>query len=534
MRIIRCLLVISGALLFCSHLNSCVYSRTRLAAFEPVGSTAEISSPTKVHLFDGSVGVFSGGMLFVEGVGIEGNGILYDLTRVQSQQVSSIPIEDIAFLEYYVKEIESGPILGVLGSAVFFLAAIQNSDIHKYFFGSCPTVYSLDESGPALQAECFSYSISEASETDDLDRINGVRDNNGELTLNVRNEAFETHYINLMELIVADYPESYEAFPMNRQFPESKRQILLLGEESELTGAETRDGENVLSLIKERDQSWYQSDVAAVEALTSVVSKDWIDVTVVAPESADSMVVAIRFRNTLFHTVEFYDLVLGAQGAESLDWIGVEMADSKYASSVYQQYRKYFGLQANLWTGETFEEVAFIDDTGPIAWRKVAFKVAVPDAKEILLRFSFLPDHVMLDWVSVSFQICNDFTVQTGVCSSLERIGENAAILPADLIQERDSAYLVSQPSDSYMLTFDVGRQPENSDRAYFLHSGGFYIEWIRQAWLNSASDESVEATFKLDDAAISHAASMWLKKKSLYEAMFYSTKIVVEGGKKR
>lgn len=528
-------LILSGILLGAVILFSCAYTRNRATMLESGSKSRTIHSPTKVHCFDGSVGVFPEGLIYDQGVGVSGHGILFDLTREHSEPVTSIPIEDIAFLEYYKLELEAGPVLATLGSAVVFLGAVSlNSEIHKWFFGSCPTIYTCEADTFSLQAECFSYSISEALETDDLDRINGAEARDGRLTLAVRNEAFETHYINLMELIVVDHPASFEAFPCNRQFPEAKEQILLLGEESPAMQVRSRDGRDVALLLQERDQLWYQSDTSVVEELTRRVFRDWIDVTVPAPASTDSMVVALRFRNTLFHTVEFYDLVLGEQGAAAVDWIGVEMADPLYAFGVYRDYRKYFGIRVDLLNGEGAREVAFIDDTGPIAWRQVAFSIPVSEEGEAHLRFSFLPDHVMLDWIGISFDHCNEYAVQTVRCSGLKGSGESTSDLRSALLHKSDEQYLISRPSDSWLVTFDVGPEPSARERTSFLRSGGYYVEWIRHAWLQAGSAVDRPASFVLNDTAIRRAADMWLHQKEIYESKFYATRIILEGGKRR
>ncbi len=527
-------LVLNGLLLGALAFTSCAYTRQRATRLEFSGESQTVNSPTKVHRFDGSVGVFPDGLIYDQGVGVRGNGMLYDLFREDAEPVVTIPIDEIAFLEYYRVELEAGPPLATLASAAVFLGAITNEEIHKYFFGSCPTIYTAEADTVSLQAECFSYSVSEALETDDLDWINGAQPSEGRLILEVRNEAFETHYINFLELLVVDHPASFEAFPRNRQFPEEKEQVLLLGEEIPSLQMRSRDGRDVAPFLEKRDQLWYQSDISLVQELTREVVRDWVDVTVPAPASADSMIVALRFRNTLFHTVEFYDLALGEQGAAAVDWIGVEMADPLYAFGVYSDYRRYFGIRVELLDETDAREVAFVDDTGPIAWRQVAFTVPVAGDEEAHLRFSFLPDHVRLDWIGISFDSCDNYEIRTVRCSELRGTNGSALPLRSDVLHARDEQYLVSRPADTWRLSFEVGPEPAVGKRTAFLHSGGYYVEWIRQAWLETCSAGGTPAPFALNDAAIRRAAEMWLNQKEVYESRFFATRTVLEGGKRR
>lgn len=215
----RIFLCLSLGFLFSLVSSSCLFISTRAYRVDRWGDRTAISSPTKAHLCDGSMVVFANGFR-VAGNIIVGDGIWFDLTRESSTPVQTISRDSVAFLEYYKKGLQPGPPLGFLCAPLLFYAAIQNEDIRKAFFGSCPTVYSFEGEKYSLQAECFSYSVSAGLETEDLDRIYQGDAVDGHLVLNVRNEALETHYINQMKVLAVDHSERYEAFPENRRFLE--------------------------------------------------------------------------------------------------------------------------------------------------------------------------------------------------------------------------------------------------------------------------------------------------------------------------
>jgi len=510
---------------------SCIFISKKVYRFDKTGERAKITSPTKVHLYDGSMIVFANGFEMT-GDYVKGKGILYDLTREHSKPVETISRDSVAFLEYYKKELQTGPFWGSLGAPLLFVAAIQNEDIHKAFFGSCPTVYSFDGEKYSLEAECFSYSISPTIETYDLDRIDHGKTFNGKFILNVRNEALETHYINQMKLVIVDHPEKYEPFPVNKPFLERKDQIILFGRESSILKAISKSGRDVKTLLTERDEQWYQSDSSVIQEISEKVEKDWIEIFTTVPEGANNMVVALRFRNTLFHTVEFYDLLLNGYGAQAIDWIGVKMADPIYLTQLYKWYQRYFGIYVELWNGDKIEKKVFIDDTGPIAWRQIAFELPVPKNRIAKLRFNFLPDNVMLDWIGISFDSSPEFTIHEAECSKIVDIrGRQKNILPT-FLKQNDDQYFITYPAESYHLIFNVGDEPKGMNRTFFLNSRGFYIEWIRHNWLEFAESNEEKLTFQLNEASIIHAAKHWIAKKAEFEKQFFNSKIQLKGGK--
>ena len=531
MKIIYLFLCLCATLVFCLALKSCVFISTKVKPLEKTSEKTVISSPAKAHLYDGSLIVFADGFVMSEGI-IKGNGIRYDLTREPQVTIDSISIDSIACLEYYKKELQAGPFLGSLSAPLLFLAAIQNEDIYKAFFGSCPTVYSFDGEKYTLEAECFSYSVSPSIETDDLDRIDHGKVINGDFVLNIRNEALETHYINQMKLLAVDHPKEYEPFPANRKFLERKDQIILFGQESDIIKATSKSGQNVAALLTARDEKWYRSAASTVQELSKRVTRDWVEVATEVPEGAKIMNVAIRFRNTLFHTIVFYDLLLDGEGVRGIDWMGVDMADPIYLSSLYDWYQKYFGIDVQLWDKDGYEQKIHIDDTGPIAWRQVAFELPVPRGQEVRIRFEFLADNVMLDWVGISFDTSPEFTIRELDCQEIiDNNGKRNKIDPST-IKLSDNQYLITSPAESYFINFEVEDERNGMKRTYFLKSRGFYIEWIRHDWLLSSATVEDDVKFELNEATLVRTARHWLARKPHFEKQFFESRISHQGEK--
>jgi hypothetical protein len=500
---------------------SCSYIPTRVYKLDRPSTPTKIKAPTKAHLYDGSMILFSDGFVFNQNA-FNGEGMYYDLERRIIKPVKRVSADSVIFLEYYESGVEGGPLLGSLLGPIVFIGAITSSEeIKKAIFGSCPTVYSYHNDSYSLQAECFSYSIAPLAEDWDLDRIDGGRAVGDHYLLQVTNEALETHYINHMNLFIADHPREFEAFPTDDE------DILLFGRERELLSVTDKVGRDISSQIANRDGQWFRSDSALLKQLSTEITEDWIDVSFEKPDKAQEMCLAFRLRNTLLNTVLFYDVMLGAGGVQALDLIAGESFDILDAWNLNQWYKTYFGLNIQIWNGKEFETAGWIKDTGPIAWHQVGLKLPAPEDKKVKLRLTFLPDNWMIDWIGVSFEQSDQFIIQEIACQQLLKTGGDSLLLDSSLLHADDSNYLVTYPAESYLISFRVPKINPGFERTYFLKSKGYYIEWIRKEWFNTREADPTYIAFDLNEKTITETAKRWRSKKTEIEQDFFSSKIV-------
>jgi hypothetical protein len=250
------------------------------------------------------------------------------------------------------------------------------------------------------------------------------------------------------------------------------------------------------------------------------------------PEGAKKMRVALRFRNTLLNTVLLYDVMLQSRTAEAIDWLGVKTDNLWYAHRLYDWYLKYFGLKIEVREGEKLVARTHLMDTGPIAWHQVAAELPLPEGDVATLRFSFLPDNLMIDWIGISFDVADDFCAYEIECKKVtDAAGKELETIPS-LINRQDDRYLITYPAESYYLAFDLGDEPEGIKRTCFLKSEGFYIEWIRHNWLFSLKNSADNVEFELNEATLVRTAELWLAKKPDFENQFFQSKISQQGGR--
>jgi len=516
-QMLRVVTIVLSALL----IAGCMFYRTDIQQTDPTKMRTDkpvvIRSPTKAHLKDGSVALFDKGFTLTNGA-LVGEGQQYDLTRSQRTLITSLPMESVAILEYYDKKLR--PLESSLGTAGAVLASLP---LLKAIFGSCPTVYTLDDGHHSLEAELFSHSIARRLEGRDLDRLEGGAPQNGEFSLRITNEALETHYINQLSLVAVDHAPGQEVFPT------PDRQFAFFGTAAPLTEARSKTGRDVRLAVARRDSQWYASDPALITALAKGKIDDWIDVAVQAPPGARTMTVALRARNTLLTTVLLYDVALRSQGVRALDWMGADLGNPLAAWRLHRWFSENFSIRVERRDGDSTHDVARIDPTGPIAWHQVAQRIPVHAGENVHLRFSFLPDNWVIDWIGVSFDAAEAQRAEEIAPGALScaRIGQRANA--ADL-GKRDKAYLITSPGDHCMVKFAVGPPPGAMQRNYFLRSRGFYIEWLREEWLAESLRNPNGEKFEPNDATIVRTAQRWLSEKPALEAQFFNTRIPLAG----
>ncbi len=136
--------------------------------------------------------------------------------------ITELPLDSVVGLESFRTSVDGAATVGLsllatagtIGLGVAIACAIDPK-----CFGSCPTYYSDSAGTPVLEAEGFSYSIAPLFESRDVDRLRARPTGDGTLRLEVRNEAFETHFINHLELLEATHAPGELVAPDPRGHP---------------------------------------------------------------------------------------------------------------------------------------------------------------------------------------------------------------------------------------------------------------------------------------------------------------------------
>jgi len=505
--------------------SACIISRSvHVETLERPDSPADtivVKTPVKVHLIDGSTVLFRHGAEVsrdnVWGVG----GIRYSLSLEDSSGVAWIPLDSVLGMESFYNGINAARtiIFSTLATAVAAGGALAiYCATDPKCFGSCPTFYADSAGNHVLEAEGFSYSIAPLFEARDVDRLRFPADTSGLVRLEVRNEAFETHFINHLELLEVRHAADEVAVPdeLNRPFVVAG----LVAPFQIISRAGTRvDGQ-----LAAADGDAYRTPqtILARAGVTDV--NDWIDIIAPAPR-ADSIALVFRLRNSLLNTILLYDIMLGDPGARSLDWVGADLHKVGPAVELAQWYQRRMGLDVAVLDQGQWRRVAHLKDTGPVAWKDVAIVVPVMSADTVRIRLTYPADNWRFDRIAVARRFRRlpaGATVHplATVVDALERPDTTAVRSMA----APDEHYLEVASGQRFRAEFRVGRAGD-SLRTFFLGSQGYYTEWVRNGWLRAPRSDR---TFTPSDGALLEAIQRWQVTQDTLEARFMATRVPV------
>jgi hypothetical protein len=482
--------------------------------------SVQVRTPVKAHMVDGSTVVYREGVL-VAGGRLTGAGTRYDLTLATPTPSAELPLDSVVALESFRTSTDAGATLGIstlatvgaLGLSVAIACAIDPK-----CFGSCPTFYADSAGTPVLEAEGFSYSIAPLFESRDVDRLRARPDPDDTLRLEVRNEAFETHFINHLELLeVLHSPGEFAA-------PDPEGRPVAMSGAAAPRWARDRAGRDVRELLAGADGRIYATAPGVLAHVSVADLEDEIELRFQAPEQSDSLALVLRLRNSLLNTVLLYDVMLGDPGARSIDWQARDLNQIGPALALGTWYGSRMGLRVEVWRAASWEPVGRVKDTGPVAWKDVAVPLPHMAGREMRVRLRFPADNWRIDRVALASSIRRPEMRVLQLAHVAARGGSAEPDAYASL-RSPDDRYLETRPGQAFIAGWDVGPAAEGTERTFFLASQGYYIEWIRRGWITSARDTT---TFQPGDAALLSALERWRQVQDTLERRFYATRVPV------
>jgi hypothetical protein len=484
------------------------------------GDTVFVTTPVKAHLLDGSTVTFRHGVRVV-GATATGDGVRYDLMLRDSSAVTQLPLDSVVGMEAFRTEIDATrtvlvstlATVGVLAASVA-IACISDPKC----FGSCPTYYSDSAGTLVLEAEGFSYSVAQLFEARDVDRLRIPAATDGIVRLEVRNEAFETHYINHFELLEVRHALDETVLP-----DEGNRALAVRGV-APLASARDREGRDVRAPLAAAEGQVYRTDPRLLDRTNVGDLEDAIDLAVPVTPGTDSVAIVLRLRNSLLNTILFYDIMLGDPGARSLDWVGSDLRQVGPAVELAQWYQKKMGMQIAVRSGAAFRAVAHLKDTGPVAWKDVAIVVPVLESDSVRIRLSFPADNWRIDRVTVATRYRRPTPVVHELARVIDAAEQVDTTARASLVAA-DGRYLETTAGQRFTVEFAVGPTPADVARTFLLASQGYYTEWVRRGWLAAPR---ASRTFVPSDTALAEAIARWRVTHDTLEARFMATRVPV------
>jgi hypothetical protein len=509
------------SLLLLSPLAACfVVRHVSVVEVDRAADSVQVRTPVKAHLLDGSTVVYRSGVLVAD-ARLTGPGIRYDLALTNPTDITELPLDSVVGLESFRT---NGDPAATVGLSILATTGALALGIGIYCavdpkcFGSCPTYYSDSAGTSVLEAEGFSYSIAPLFESRDVDRLRARPTADGTLRLEVRNEAFETHFINHLELLEATHAPGELVVPDPRGHP------VAVAEQVSPRTARDRSRRDVRELLASPDGLTYATAPEILAGVSAADLEDEIELTFAAPAGGDSVALVLRLRNSLLNTVLLYDLMLGDPGARSLDWQAEELSRVGTALDLGSWYTSHMGLAVEVWLDTAWVWVARLKDTGPVAWKDVAIPLPRGAGDEMRVRLRFPADNWRIDRAALASRVRRPAvrTLPLGRVTAMSGAPEPQAL--ANLLSP-DGRYLETGPGQAFLASWDVGADSADLQRTFLLASQGYYVEWVRRGWIAAARDTT---PFSPGDSALLRALERWRQVQDTLERSFFATRVPV------
>lgn len=496
---------------------ACVISTTtRPVLFGNDRPPRKVTTPIKAHLVDGGVVVFASGadIGFREVTGV---GQHLDATRTATHAVQRVPLDSVVGFETYERQVNPGRTL-LYGVPTLALSTAGILALGLAIFGSCPTIYADSAGTQVLQAESFSNSIAPLLARRDLDRLVVVADAAGNVRLDVRNEAVETHYIDHLELVELRHRPGEIALPATPGGIAAVSDVVAPASARDAAGRDVR-----ADIAASDDLTFATDDGLLARAIAGGPVEDHIDLTIARPVRGDEIALVLRVRSSLLSSAVLYDHMLGRPGPSALDWLGRDLSRITTLASLANWYADNFGLRVSIRDGDEWKPVARMLNFGPAAWRMIAVPLPRSGDDSLHVRLSFLADEYRIDQIGVGHHLRRLEQRRIPITRITDAEGRPRVDMAA-VLRRADDRDLATYPGSRFYADFDVGTAPPGT-RTFMVASEGYYTEWVRTSWLRAAKDS---VPFSPSRTPIREVLRTWRAAKDTLEARFFVRRVPV------
>ena len=480
----------------------------------------------KAHLRSGEVVVLSKWIIDDARREVIGIGERMGLDRLAAVPGEfRIGFDEVAL--YETNTVVTSPVVAAMAvvtglSVAVSIACLSNP---KACFGSCPTFYAADDrSGQrVLQAEGFSDSIAPSLEKHDLDALWRTSGKGGPLSLQMTNEAYETHVIKQADVLAVLRPPGGRVFSDGEKLWVAPRVWAAAACSSEL-GACTEevravDGVERKSLTDAEDLAKRETiDVVFEGAATRATPAPATAAAAAQPQLA----VVIGARQTLVTTFLLYQ-GLSYLGAGATPWLAAMERGLHGSSGDGRGLQEVLGgIEVQLAEADgSWRTVGEVYETGPIA----------TDVHLVRLPAGASADRVRLRLPQGGWRV--EYVALAQISGEAEAVrlapARIAGQLSADFGKGRRPAErfpIVTVPGDQYELEYELPPAPRAGDEyELFLDSRGYYLEWMRKEWLGDERPLAAVRMFLSPEQAMRDLAPAFKKIEPEAEELFWRSR---------
>jgi len=451
---------------------------------------------------------------------LEGNAELYNARRMMlSKGNTEIHIDSVVLFESNrpldptgrKSRITATTILTSV-DAVFGVICLT---VPKACWGSCPTFYTGE--GDYLfsaDAEGFSNAIIPSLEYGDIDALEGFTPKTRQFSIKMKNEALETHVVRDVQILALERePGMNILHGVNDRF--------FLGDPSHTVGpfaAMAPEGD-ITELLSAHDQEERFSMANRSNMKTKeevLLSFGRMDLS-----EGEELGLILNFRQTLMTTYLIYS-VMGYMGNTVSDFLAELDKDNPVIKKHDLIKDELGGIEVYLMDGEKELFCGTFHETGPIAYNHQV--LSLPDlngTKEITFKLKMNQGLWRIDYAALTPLLGDVNPVSLRPEKVLFNETEHHESLEA--IHD-DENYLISMPGDEVDFYFSVPDTETEYD--YFLYSKGYYLEWMRDHWLQDKNLMKLNRLIEKPDKFFRKEARIYSKYESEMENIFWNSRI--------
>lgn len=483
-------------------------------------SDSLLNSFFKVHFNNGDVCLLEDWSLSSDKDSIFGYGKLFDYNRKSFiEEDHKFALDEIAIIETnQLEEIKAKDKEAISGLAVMAglnvavaLVCLTNP---KACFGSCPTFYvDGHDTMFSASAEGFSSSISPVLEASDIDALKYQTDAQ-KFSLTVKNEALETHVINQIKIHAVEKELSDKVY-------QSKEGKYFTCDQTYTFNDATNGKVNISGSINELDDLEYFSRTDSFD----LCKKEFIYLSYNDDLGQSRTGLVINFRQSLVTTYLLYN-GLSYMGSDFANYYVQIENNEKVAKRLRSPFKCIEGIKVFVRNtrNNDWDLVDEIYETGPIAKNLVI--VPLPDASrnsdKLDIRIEMAQGSWRIDYLGLATikEEVHPINIQPG---SIETINGNDYSVEKVLFD--DDEYMVTLPGNEYVLNFDLPQASDGKNHELFLESKGYYLEWMRDEWLENADPKRLRK-FLMNDKKVWRELSEDYKRYELeLEEHFWNSK---------
>ena len=335
-------------------------------------------------------------------------------------------------------------------------------------FGSCPYIYSYDGKNYRLDSETFGGAIFKAAQRTDVDNLDYLKEDQGYYKLRLTNELDETQYIDEFKLLVADHPEG------TKVMPSFDGKLHVLNTLQSPSSAIDKDGNNVMHLIKSRDDKLWISNPFNRNPNVSGDGRDAMEITFNKPQNAETVKLAFNVQNTLWAASLQRDM-LALHGNRLQDWYQLMNTSAPSRKAFIDAMIREGMLLVQVWDGHQWQTRDYVWEVGPFIPKDqvVVLDLKGIESEQLKIRLESTAGFWMINSIGADFtqEIAADIR-ELAPESAIDHTGKNVK----EILDNNDGIYHVMPTTkDKVEITFKTIPENKNIARTYLLKCSGYY-----------------------------------------------------------